>query len=410
MASVLEDRDPDLRRAEAWLRRRGLPLVVRRRVRGVALLQRATPAVVFLLLFDPLLSVLAALVDVTAAAFDRNLESTGYVITVLALTVAALVVPPLGGWLVARLMRRMSERGRLIVAAVVLVLAVVVLPAIERWTDLRAGLIGTALVNLAAVVVVVLLTYAGVGSILGWAVRAAVRQVGAVGAMASRALPLLLLVVLFSFFSAEVWQLTDAQLGMDRRRLWFVVLFFGILGTLFLSAVVSDEMSDLDHVRRAEGPEQLRARLAGTPLAALVPDDHIGGRHRLSRSERANVVLVFFFAQAIQALFFGWLVFVFFVVFGALAITDDVIQAWVGHPTTDGTLFRQPLPVSNQLVQVAVFLGAFSGLYFAGSTAIDPHYRKRFFDPLAADVQVSLAAREAYLARFESRETDSPTQ
>jgi hypothetical protein len=39
-----------------------------------------------------------------------------------------------------------------------------------------------------------------------------------------------------------------------------------------------------------------------------------------------------------------------------------------------------------------------SGLYFTVSTSTDPLYRQRFFDPLIADVAVSLAGRDAYLA------------
>jgi hypothetical protein len=40
-----------------------------------------------------------------------------------------------------------------------------------------------------------------------------------------------------------------------------------------------------------------------------------------------------------------------------------------------------------------------SGLYFAASAATDQHYREAFFEPLLADVRVSLAARQVCLAR-----------
>ncbi|MCA1655456.1 MAG: hypothetical protein LC635_03190, partial [Pseudonocardiaceae bacterium] len=41
----------------------------------------------------------------------------------------------------------------------------------------------------------------------------------------------------------------------------------------------------------------------------------------------------------------------------------------------------------------------FSGLYFAAAAATDQHYREAFFEPPLADVRVSLAARQVYLAR-----------
>ncbi|WP_264003161.1 hypothetical protein [Mycolicibacterium sphagni] len=38
-----------------------------------------------------------------------------------------------------------------------------------------------------------------------------------------------------------------------------------------------------------------------------------------------------------------------------------------------------------------------SGLYLTVSTSVDPLYRQRFFEPLNADVAVSLAGRDTYL-------------
>lgn len=75
---------------EAWLRRRGLLLVVRRR-RGTALLERTTPALVFLLLIDPLLSGLGRFFAVDDEEFARRTTNPGCVIALLALTVGALV-------------------------------------------------------------------------------------------------------------------------------------------------------------------------------------------------------------------------------------------------------------------------------------------------------------------------------
>lgn len=394
--------EADRRDAESWFRKRGLPLVVRRRLRATGLLRRATPAIVFFVLIEPIVRVLAYVVAQADRLLPGGEDDPLFVIIVLALTVGALVVPPVGGWLVAKWMKRIGPRGKLVITGVVLALAVVVLPAVERAFEIREKFLTPVLINLGGVLVLLLLTYLGAGSILAWAVRVAVRQVGAVGKLASRALPLLLIVVLFSFFAGEIWQMADPHNGMDRARLWYVVAFFGGLGALFLASVVSDEMRQLDKRRRSDDATQLRDRLTGTPFAALIADDHLVAEHPLSRGERANVLLVFFFAQAVQVMFFAWMVFAFFVVFGALAITDPTLAEWVGHPRTAGQLFGIALPVPNELIQVSLFLAAFSGLYFAGAAATDPHYRTSFFEPLVADVRVSLAAREAYLAQWGS--------
>jgi hypothetical protein len=183
---VIGSEDLDRRVVEAWFRRRGLPLVVRRRS-GTALLERTMPALVFLLLIDPLLSGLGVLLAVDDEEFARRTANPGYVIALLTLTVGALVVPVLAGWFLAKAMRRMSERTRRVLAVAV-ALVVVVLPLVENWSGLRAGVLTHVLLNLVAVPVLLFLVYLGAGSIVSWALRNAVYQLGTVGSLASRAL------------------------------------------------------------------------------------------------------------------------------------------------------------------------------------------------------------------------------
>lgn len=395
----------DQAQAEAWFRRRGLALFVRGRIRANGLLARATPSIVFFLLVEPLLQGLAMAVEKLEKLLNQDDEpTTGFALLVLGLTVGALAVPPFGGWLMSRFMRRFDARGRLVIAVVVLALGAVVL-VVEQLTELHEQAFWvSAVITLGGVLLLLLLTFVGAGSILAWAARVAVKQVGAVGTLASKALPLLMIVILLSFFTAEVWQLVD-PIYMNRARLWGVVGFLAALGVLFLRSVVSDEMQDLDQQRQSLRADDLRDRLRDTLFTGLVADDHDGGRHPLSRAERFNVVLVFFFAQAVQIVFFAFMVFCFFMVFGALAVTDGLIQAWLTHPPRGGVVFGVALPVPDELVQVSIFLSAFSGLYFAGAAATDPLYRDKFFDPLVADVRVSLAARAVYLGRWGEGQT-----
>ena len=57
-----------------------------------------------------------------------------------------------------------------------------------------------------------------------------------------------------------------------------------------------------------------------------------------------------------------------------------------------------PIPTKVVHVHTSLFVAVLPGLYFTVSTSVDPLYRQRFFDPLIADVAVSLAGRDAYLA------------
>jgi MFS family permease len=387
--------DVDRRVVEGWFRRRGLPLVIRRQWRGGDLLQRATPALVLLLIIDPLLSAIGRILVVD----EDRLDNPGLVFGLLALIVAALVVPVLAGWLTARWMRRLSPRGRLTLAWTVVVLTVVVLPPIEGWLGLRDGILTWVLVNLVGIPVLLILIQLGAGSIFGWALRNAVRQLGTIGTLASRALPLLMLVVLFSFFATEVWQVADA---LPRWRLWLVVAFLAGLAVLFIGSVLAEELRAMVRTVRAGQMSDLVNHVTGTPLANLIDEGTERPEYPLTRSERVNIALVLFLAQALQIVVFSVLVFGLFMVFGTLTVSRSVVRSWVGNEPRVGVLFGIELPVSNALVQVSLFLAVFSGLYFAASAATDPHYRKSFFEPLLADVRVSLAAREVYLARWPS--------
>jgi hypothetical protein len=387
----------DRRAVEAWFRRRGLPLFVRSDERGSRLLQRATPALMFVLVIDPVLTLVTWLLDVPQAELERRMANTAYVFVLLALILAAVVVPVVAGWLVSLWMRVLSRRGRWLLARVVLLLNVVALPVIDWSTGLRDVLWLSLTINVGVTLLMLFFVWVGAGSILAWGLRKAFAELGSVGRMATKALPLLVLVVIFAFFSTEVWQIASE---LPRWRLWLVVALFGLLGVLFMAArldeelkkmideVANDKVADLAHVLD-ETP--LARSVAGPPIDALP----------LGRRERANITLVLFVAQLLQILVLSVLVFCVLIALGALAFEPGVIDSWLGEGKSKvpGTLFRIDLPLSAGLVQVSLFLAAFSGLYFAASAATDQHYREAFFEPLLADVRVSLAARQVYLAR-----------
>jgi hypothetical protein len=389
----------DRRAAEAWFRWRGLPLVVRRDERGSRVLQRSVPALVFVLLVDPLIAVVTRLLDVPEAELARRMANTAYVFLLLAVIAGAVVVPLVAGWGASRWMRVLSWSGRRLLARSVLLLNVVVLPFAEWWTGLRSHLWLSLAITAGVTALMLFAVWVGAGSILAWGLRKAVTELGTVGRMATKALPLLVLVVMFAFFSAEMWQIAD---GLPRWRLWLVVALFAVLAVLFMAARLDEELRAM--IDRVAGDEldDLAGLLRGTPLAGAVDGPPIRPLP-LGRMERANITLVLFVAQLLQIVVLSVLVFCVLVALGALAINGPVIDSWLGagHATVQGTLFGIALPLSRGLVQVSLFLAAFSGLYFAASAATDQHYRESFFEPLLTDVRVSLAARQVYLARRE---------
>ncbi|CAN5505932.1 hypothetical protein BH11ACT7_BH11ACT7_25400 [soil metagenome] len=376
-----------MRRVHDWFLHRGLPLVLTRRVRSHALIQRSAPAV----------SGVGALTAATMAlaVLTGDHPDYGYVARLGVITVVLIAAP----FVLELLHRRdttVSGAGRRTTAMVVMAIFVVVMPVtVDGWS-------ADALAEVPAFLVVTLLTiwltYLGFGSIALWAFRFAWVQLGALGTLMSRALPLLMLTVVV-YFTGELWQLSAR---MSRERLWQAVGFLAFVAILFMVATIRDEVRELREDRSEQTDPS--ALLVDTPFADGEVRLDPPARPPLSVGEQINVVAVMVVAQAIQVVFFTAGLFAFFLTFGIIAVPDDVTVLWssqescpVGEPPCAGTWFGIHVPVPQTLVHTSLFVAVLSGLYFTVSTSVDPRYRQRFFDPLIADVAVSLAGRDAYL-------------
>lgn len=373
-----------MRRVHDWFLHRGLPLVLTRRVRARKLVARSAPMVSAVGALTALTMLLA---DVTGDAPDF-----GYAARLAAIAVV-LVAAPIALELLHRLGTRVGEALRRWAAVLVMAIFVIVMPlTISGWSAAAAA---EAPVFILISLTAIWMTYLGFGSIALWAFRFAWTQLGALGTLMSRALPLLMLTVVV-YFTGELWQLAAR---MSRERLWQTIGFLSLVALVFMVATIRDEVSALRRDRSAQ--QDPSAMLAGTPLENLTGPAE---RTSLSTAEQVNVVAVMVVAQAIQVVLFTAGLFAFFLALGVIAIPDDVTVLWsaeqdctVGQPPCAGTWFGVNVPVPQTVVHTSLFVAVLSGLYFTVSTSVDPLYRQRFFEPLIADVAVSLAGRDAYL-------------
>ncbi|MCV7423595.1 hypothetical protein H7K45_23860 [Mycobacterium yunnanensis] len=376
---------PDMQQVHEWFLHRGLPLVLTRRVRSRHLIERSAPMV----------SGVGALTAVTMLLAEVTGDSPDYGYAVrLGVIAVVLLAAPFALYLLHRLDTTRGERGRRTAALVVMAIFVVVMPVtVSGWSPAAAA---EAPAFVVITVLAIWLTYVGFGSIAAWAFRFAWVQLGALGTLMSRALPLLMLTVVV-YFTGELWQLAAR---MTRQRLWQVIGFFAVVALAFVVTTIRDEVRALREDRAGETDQA--SLLTGTPLA--VPAGDRIPRTPLSRAEQINVAAVMVVSQAIQVVFFTAGVFAFFLALGIVAVPDDVAVLWsaeqscaVGQPPCAGTWFGIHIPIPQTTVHMSLFVAVLSGLYFTVSTSVDPLYRQRFFDPLIADVAVSLAGRDAYL-------------
>ncbi|MCW2837615.1 MAG: hypothetical protein JWQ15_1729 [Marmoricola sp.] len=271
--------------------------------------------------------------------------------------------------------------------------------------DLSLGAAGLTLIGVLAAGLYAVTALRG-RPILSWAFTRTMGSLHLLLPMVTRALPLLLLFVTFLFINAEVWQLAAS---LDGGVLWLTVLMFGVMALVFLLTRLPEE---LDGTGGQVEAEQLRRTCRGTPLEgeleSLIERGHVGVLDaddiRVRGYERANLLLVMVIVQAVQVLVLAAAVFSFFMVFGAIVMSDEVMQTWLPN----GTHHLSWLPnVSVELVQVSIFLAAFSGLYFTVVVLTDETYREQFFTGVKAELDRAVGVRVAYLA-LRARRQDEP--
>ena len=271
---------------------------------------------------------------------------------------------------------------------------------------LLAWLAGDAAVAPATLMTLVGVAVAGFGlttlrarPIASWAVDRTLGGLRLLMPLVTRALPLLLLFVTFLFINAEVWELSST---LDGGVLWVTVMLFGLFAVGFLWVRLPEE---LDRTERVISESALVEACKGTPLEARArawavenDTDLIEVNVSMGRYERANLFLVLVIAQSVQVFLLALSVFAFFMLFGGLVMTGETQMSWTGLES-EAELGQVPVlsNLSWVLLQVSVFLGAFSGFYFAVSAVSDEAYRDQFFTTVKRELDRAVAVRTLYL-------------
>ena len=257
--------------------------------------------------------------------------------------------------------------GKTELAAFVLIPAVLPLIFGGQW---RSALV-TAAANLLLLALIYAVVGYGLASILRWVLGRLAGQLRSSLGLIAKALPLLLIFALLSFLTQEAWQIFP---GVTTPIYFLIIGLFVALGSLVLVVRIPAKTRQLE-----------RETGEGAPP--------------LSRRQRLNVGLVMFVSQAVQVLIVSLALGAFFVVFGLLAINDEVRAGWLGHPGNEllgFELFGEHLELTEELLRVAGGLAAFSGFYFAIAIFTDSTYREEFLTELTGEMRASFAARTEY--------------
>ncbi|WP_368498455.1 hypothetical protein [Herbiconiux sp. A18JL235] len=371
------------REVERWLRREGLPAFVRRESRGDLLLARTLPFLVFLLITSVVTSGLVR----GRITLEVNSTPLGIALGLLVLFAAlvALALPIVVGALTARLLHRSPGAAVPIAVAAGALYLVAVPIAVAVWQSPTAGA-ATAASHIALTALSLALTWLGAGSLVASALTTAWRQTAAVGLLVTRALPILMLVIVFAFFSRPVWEVTST---MSAERLLAVAVFFGLLGLLFVVPISRSEMRELENApSETDAPGHTDAS-AGTPPTGAPP---------LSRGERLNLQAGLVVALVLQTVLFSVIVCLILLLLGVLALSEEVLHEWVGDRLVFVRIVGIEVPFTWALVKTAVFLSCISSLNFLVSATTNTSYREAFFHPMVDGARTALGVRAAYRA------------
>ena len=367
------------RATEDWFLRHGLPFFVEGRKISVDDLAHGRSVVVLGLAY---FGSLVIAVPADRAWWQRLLLAAGGLLALVAV------------WAVANLARRQRalERPRRVGVVEVAVFALgpaAVVAALRQDAGLTLEVL---LLDLTVLLVVGAAEVLDVAPIARWALTRTFAELGSLFRLVTRALPMLLLFITFLFINTEVWHVSSA---LSRPVLWLSVAFFGALAVVFLVVRLPEEVAavndDLD-------PDVVRRAVRGTPLEPHLDDLDDVHAEPLDRRQRTNLLLVLLVTQASQVLLLSLSVLVFFLVFGRVVIDESVITTWVGNGAPHYPLLLGRLGVSRELLQVSIFLSAFSGLYFTVYAVTDSTYRDQFFHEITHELERAVGVRAAYLA------------
>jgi hypothetical protein len=366
--------------AESWFLQRGLPSALTTRGRWRRLWARSAPVLAAYATFQSCGIPIYALTGNDHIQVEGPPTTTEWV--VIGIVVAAIPLSFLVGWLVPRLSGG-RVRGTAGMAAAVLIL-------VAGYLDAGPGSLPQSAI---IIVVVLILTGLGVGSVLGWAVSMTLAHVATVGALAVRALPVVLLTALV-FFNTYVWIMAATING--KRLLLAMVFLVGIAAAFVISATVERVRPML----RSGAVEPADSdRLADTPFAALPdpePDPDDGDTFAPTRIERLNVVFVLAASQLVQILVVAALTGTIYLILGLIVLTPALLKEWTHVSRSEAVVLGWTLPVPDSLIHMSLFLGALTFMYISARAVGDGDYRSTFLDPRIEDLHAVLIARNRY--------------
>jgi hypothetical protein len=114
----------------------------------------------------------------------------------------------------------------------------------------------------------------------------------------------------------------------------------------------------------------------------------------------------------LQAAFVGLVIWLFFMAFGALLVTNEIRIDWIGSAGRElftVPFFGERLEITKELVRTAAGVASFSALYYAVASSVDSTYRDEFVDRLTEQLRFTFQERAEYLTLLGTAAAPEPS-
>lgn len=373
-----------IRPTERWFVRQGAPTMIDGYGFGTHVLPRMLPSLAFVAFAS-----LAWLVPLRSAGSARWILLAVVIVVTLAIRAVTTAA--------VRRLTRFSRTATVTILAVYAAMPITV-PLLQLAVDGAVtppggqvvGILGFVIFFAAALGATYLATTYGLGALLRLAIRHTVYDLRNSMHLIGRALPGLLFVTLFLFFTGELWQ------AMNRLGWWRLTLVVALFAAITMLATATRLRDEIGRVEQDLSPPRLAEACVGTPLAGVpignvAPDGPLPAVPLSGRQNR-NLLLMLATRQLVQATVVGAALFTFFLVLGVLVVVPDTAEQWIGAPP----VYAVPgIPVA--LLCNAILFAGFGSMYFAVTSMSDTDHRRQFFAPILDEVERVLAVRAVYL-------------
>lgn len=273
-------------------------------------------------------------------------------------------------------------------------LALVAFPATDFGPITWVDVVTSVLVQIVILAAAYLITRFAVFAMLWWAVRQTFRHLGDLYTVATKALPLLLIVMLVLFINTEMWQMAGT---LSVGLLWSSVGILIVLGVLVTFDRTRTQIQALDY---CPPDQQVRSSCRNTPIAELadtveLPPDPAPLRLR----EKGNLIAAAMVTQLIQAAVLGFAVWLFFLIFGTVTISLSLQEAWLAGLVPSDVFIHlgEDRGVTRALFRVSTFIAGFAAFYTTIYASTDDTYRGSFASDAGAELQQAIDVHRVYV-------------